>query len=410
VSEELAPALTTTGEHAAAPATSGDERLRRWRLLLGSDAADATAVSLAGDDRARDQALAAVYNADPSRGSEGERSAGLGSSAPAVARWLGDIRTYFPTSVVQVMQKDALDRLDLRRMLLEPELLATVEPDVNLVGTLISLGRAMPAQTRETARIVIGTVVDEVQRRLADSLRQAITGALNRTEVTRRPRPRDINWDRTIRRNLRHYQPEHRTIIPETLLGHGRRTSSAREVIIAVDQSGSMAASVVYSSIFAAVMATIRSIRTRLIVFDTAVVDLTDELDDPVEVLFGTQLGGGTDINAAVAYCQSLVARPSDTIFVLISDLYEGGVEAELIKRVGALVNAGVAVVVLLALSDAGAASYDRRLAAKLSAIGAPSFACTPDLFPELMAAAIGRRDVAAWAAERDLVVTRASD
>jgi Mg-chelatase subunit ChlD len=380
-----------------------DERLRRWRLVLGGEA-DGLTNALEGTDAARDQALSALYGA---RVDSGERTAGLGNSAPAVARWLGDIRTYFPTSVVQVLQRDALERLNLKRMLLEPELLSTVEPDVNLVGTLISLGRAMPGQSRETAKIVIRKVVDEVERRLANSLRQAITGALNRSEITRRPRPRDINWDRTIRRNLRHYQPEYRTIVPEVVLGHGRRTSAAREVIIAVDQSGSMAASVVYSSIFAAVMATIRSIRTRLVVFDTAVVDLTDELDDPVEVLFGTQLGGGTDINSAVAYCQSLVQRPADTIFVLISDLYEGGVEAELTKRIASLVGSGVTVVVLLALSDKGAPSYDRQLAAKLSALGAPSFACTPDLFPELMAAAVGRRDVADWAAEHDLIVTR---
>jgi Mg-chelatase subunit ChlD len=380
-----------------------DERLRRWRLVLGGEA-DGLTNALEGTDAARDQALSALYGA---RVDSGERTAGLGNSAPAVARWLGDIRTYFPTSVVQVLQRDALERLNLKRMLLEPELLSTVEPDVNLVGTLISLGRAMPGQSRETAKIVIRKVVDEVERRLANSLRQAITGALNRSEITRRPRPRDINWDRTIRRNLRHYQPEYRTIVPEVVLGHGRRTSAAREVIIAVDQSGSMAASVVYSSIFAAVMATIRSIRTRLVVFDTAVVDLTDELDDPVEVLFGTQLGGGTDINSAVAYCQSLVRRPADTIFVLISDLYEGGVEAELTKRIASLVGSGVTVIVLLALSDKGAPSYDRQLAAKLSALGAPSFACTPDLFPELMAAAVGRRDVADWAAEHDLIVTR---
>ena len=375
-----------------------DERLRRWRLVLGGEAEE-MGVALRGPDAARDQALAALYDED--------RSSGLGGSAPAVARWLGDIRTYFPTSVVQVMQRDAIERLNMKQLLLEPELLSSVEPDIELVGTLISLGRAMPSKTRETARVVVRKVVDEVERRLANALRQAISGALNRAEVTRRPKARDINWDRTIRRNLRHYQAEHKTIIPEVLLGHGRRQSAAREVIIAVDQSGSMAASVVYSSIFAAVMGTIRSIKTQLVVFDTQVVDMTDQLDDPVEILFGTQLGGGTDINSAVAYCQTLVRRPSDTIFVLISDLYEGGVAEELTKRIGTLVNSGVTVVVLLALSDQGRPSYDRELAARLSALGAPSFACTPDLFPDLMAAAIGKRDLTAWAAERELVVTR---
>jgi Mg-chelatase subunit ChlD len=375
-----------------------DERLRRWRLILGGDEADGIGFALRGPDAAADRALAALYDSD--------RSAGLGGSAPSVARWLGDIREYFPTSVVQIMQKDALERLDLQRMLFEPELLETVEPDVDLVGTLISLGRAMPSKTRETARVVIRKVVDEIERRVANAMRQAVAGALNRTTVTRRPRHADIDWDRTIRKNLRHYQADYRTVIPEVLLGHARKQSSLRDVVIAVDQSGSMAASVVYSAVFAAVMGSIKSIQTKLVVFDTAVVDLSDELDDPVEVLFGTQLGGGTDINGAVGYCQSLIRRPADTIFVLISDLYEGGVEDELTKRVASMVSSGVTVIVLLALSDQGAPSFDRRLAARLAGLGAPSFACTPDLFPDLMAAAIGRRDIGAWAAERDLVIT----
>ena len=235
------------------------------------------------------------------------------------------------------MQQDALERLNLRRMLLEPELLASIQPDLNLATELIALGGVMPAETRSTAREIVREVVEDIQRRLQSPLQQAIAGALNRAAVTRRPRQRDIDWDRTIRRNLRHYQPDYKTIIPETLLGHARRSNALRDVVIAVDQSGSMAASVVYSSVFAAVMASIRSVETKLVVFDTSVVDLTDLLDDPVEVLFSTQLGGGTDINRAVGYCQTLVTRPADTIFVLISDLFEGGVEQELIARISQL-------------------------------------------------------------------------
>jgi Mg-chelatase subunit ChlD len=306
------------------------------------------------------------------------------------------------------MQHDAMERLSLRRMLLEPELLATVEPDLELATELISLGSVMPAETRETARTVVRTVVEDIERRLSNPMLQAVTGALNRAALTRRPRHRDIDWDRTIRRNLRHYQPEYRTVIPETLLGHGRRSSSLRDVVIAVDQSGSMAASVVYASVFAAVMASIRTMQTRLVVFDTSVVDLTELLDDPVEVLFGTQLGGGTDINRAVGYCQGLIARPTDSIFVLISDLFEGGVERELLARVAQLVSSGVTVIVLLALSDRGAPSYDHELAAKVAALGAPAFACTPDHFPGLISAAIERRDVGRWASEQGIALERA--
>ena len=379
-----------------------DERLRRWRMVLGGADADGTGVALGGDDLKRDQALDRLYDA--------EREAGLGGSSPAVVRWLGDIRTYFPSSVVSVMQHDALERLNLRRMLLEPELLATIQPDLELATELIALGSVMPSETRDTARGIVRQVVEDVERRLASPLRQAVSGAVNRASVTSRPRHRDIDWDRTIRRNLRHYQPDYRTLIPETLLGHARRATALRDVVIAVDQSGSMAASVVYASVFAAVMASIRSVETSLVVFDTSVVDLTELLDDPVEVLFGTQLGGGTDINRAVGYCQALVRRPADTIFVLISDLYEGGVERELITRVAQLLASGVTVIVLLALSDKGAPAFDHELAAKLAALGAPAFACTPDQFPGLIAAAIEKRDVGRWAAEEGIALERPKD
>ncbi len=376
-----------------------DERLRRWRLVLGGGPADGTGASLAGDDREIDAALAALYDSGRSPGDGQQRGAGLGASAPRVARWLGDIRTYFPSTVVQVMQSDAIERLNLHRLLLEPEMLEAVTPDVHLVGTLLALNKVMPEQARAQARAIVAQVVTELERRVAQKTRTAVTGALNRATRTYRPRYRDIDWNRTIRANLRHYQPEHGTVVPERLIGYGRRTSAVqRDVILCVDQSGSMAASVVYSGVFAAVLASMRTLRTSLVVFDTAVVDLTEQLADPVEVLFGTQLGGGTDINRAIAYAQELITRPRDTIFVLISDLYEGGVQDEMLRRVAAMCAAGVQVIALLALSDDGAPSYDRDNAAALAALGVPAFACTPDAFPDLMAAAIQRRDLTAFA------------
>jgi hypothetical protein len=250
-----------------------------------------------------------------------------------VARWLGDIRTYFPSSVVKVMQQDALERLDLKQKLMEPEMLDAVVPDIHLVGTLLSLKHLIPNKTRASARMVVQKVVDELMRKLANPTRQAIMGSLNRASRNRRPRLREIDWDHTIRANLKHYQPEYGTIIPEVLIGFGKKRSSLQDVVLCIDQSASMAESIVYSSIFGAVIASLPAVKTSLVVFDTSVVDLTDELKDPVSVLFGTQLGGGTDINRALAYCQGLIQRPQDTILVLISDLYEGGVREELIKR-----------------------------------------------------------------------------
>lgn len=373
---------------------SDAERLRRWRLILGGDA-DGTGCGLAGDDRRMDESLAALYRPAPGTGrgaggSGSTRTGGLGASAPAVARWLGDIREYFPSGVVQIMQQDAIERLDLTRLLLEPEMLAAVEPDVHLVGTLLSLNRLMPDATKDAARTVVRRVVDDLERRIAQRTRSLVQGALDRSTRVHRPRHHDIDWNATIRANLKHYQADYRTVVPERLVGYGRqRNGVQKDVVLCIDQSGSMAASVVYASVFGAVLGSMRSLHTSMVVFDTAVVDLTDRLADPVDVLFGTQLGGGTDINRALAYCQSLVTRPADTVVILISDLYEGGVRQEMLRRVASMRRAGVQVVTLLALSDEGAPAYDHENAAALAALGSPAFACTPDLFPEVMAAAV---------------------
>ncbi len=364
---------------------------RRWRLVLGGDTADGVGCTLDAAQLQMDKALNALYDSD--------RRGGLGSSAPSVARWLGDIREYFPASVVQVMQRDAIERLDMKRLLMEPEMLESLEPDVHLVADLIALSGSIPAKTRETARAVVKKVVDALVAKLAEPTRQAVIGALNRAARNRRPRHADIDWPRTIRANLKHFQPDYQTLVPETRIGLGRRRQSMRHVILCIDQSGSMAASVVYSAIFGAVLATLPAVSTSLVVFDTAIVDLTDELDDPIDLLFSTRLGGGTDINRAVAYCQQLVRAPHETIFVLISDLFEGGVEAEFMKRAATLAASGVQFVTLLALSDEGAPHYNADLAAQLATIGIPAFACTPDRFPELMAAAIQRADLRDFAA-----------
>ncbi|MEM7244694.1 MAG: VWA domain-containing protein [Acidobacteriota bacterium] len=387
---------------------SAELRTKRWRLLLGQEAEGSTQVEagLSADERRMDRALELLYGGEEDE--HGNRQAGLERSNINVPRWLGDIRKYFPSSVVQVMQTDALERLDLHRLLLEPEMLEAVEADVHLVATLVSMRGLLPVEASETARQVVAKVVEELQRKLEQPMRTAVSGAINRASRTLRPRRHsDIDWNRTIRANLRHYQPEHRTIVPETLIGFGRQQRSLRDITLCIDQSGSMAESVVYSSVFGAVLASLPSVSTRLVVFDTSVVDLTEELDDPVEVLFSTQLGGGTDINRAVGYCQEKIENPEDSIFVLISDLYEGGVEEELLKRTAQLIASGVQVIVLLALSDEGAPAYDAKLARKLAVLGAPSFACTPELFPDLMAAAIAKKDLGQWLGEKGITGAR---
>lgn len=400
---------------AAAGRVSDGERRRRWRLVLGaagdggegggegeSIAAGFTAAALAGADARMDAAMAAVYDAAPRRGRQ--RAGGLGSSAPSVARWLGDIRRYFPTSVVQVMQRDAIERLDLQQLILEPELLGALEPDIHLASLLVELNELLPDETRATARAIVRSIVEQLERRFGARTRDAVDGALASAQRTHRPRPVDIDWLRTIEANLRHYLPEQRTVVPERLVGRARRRRGLqREVIVAIDQSASMSDSVVYASMFAAVLGSMSSLRTSVVAFDTAVADLTPLLHDPVDLVFGVQLGGGTDIATAMAYCRQLVTSPADTVVVLVSDLYEGGSPSLLVERMAEFVRAGATVVVLLALSDNGAPAYDHAMAASLAEVGVVSLACTPDAFPDLFAAAVEGRDVARWANEHGL-------
>lgn len=376
-----------------------EEHLRKWRLVLGGHQNDGTGFSLSETDMSIDKTLEALYDSD--------KQGGLGPSSPNVARWLGDIRTFFPNTVVQVMQQDALKRLNLTQMLFEREMLENVEADVHVVATLMTLSKVIPDKTKDTARHVVKKVVDELLKKLSQPMQQAVTGSLNRSARNRRPRHNEINWHTTILKNLKHYQPEYKTIIPETRIGYGKKRTSLKDVVLCLDQSGSMGTSVVYSGIFGSVMASIPAIKTKMVVFDTAVADLTEELTDPVELLFGVQLGGGTDIHDALTYCQQIITRPLDTVLVLITDLYEGGNPEGMRKCATELATAGVQVVVLLALNDDGAPSYDHGNAQFFSNLGIPVFACTPDKFPDLMAAALSKQDINQWAAKEDIVLKK---
>lgn len=378
------------------------ERKRRWQLALG----DEDSSELPERDRRLSAALSALYNLDPQNKSRG----GLGASSPRVARWLGDIREFFPTPVVQIIQKDAFARLNLKSLMLEPEFLSTLEADVHLVADLIAMRSAIPEKAKETARQIVRKVVEELLERLERKTVETLRGVLNRSQRTRRPRATDIDWKRTIGANLRHYQPQHHSIVPETLIGFSRKSKTKANldhVILCVDQSGSMATSVVYASIFSAVIASLPRIDLRLICFDTAILDLTEQLSDPVEVLFGGQLGGGTDINAALAYCEQQIEHPSKTHLILISDLYEGGDAQSMLARVAALKQSGVNVIVLLALSDEGHPSYHTSFAEQIAAMDCPVFACTPDQFPDLMGTALSGRDIHQWAAGEQIALVR---
>ena len=387
---------------ADAPAPSSDSPLdgpisaeERWQLMLG---ADEELGGLRGSLQVMDRALGALYNT----GDDAEdRRGGLGASAPSVTRWLGDIRNYFPSRVVRVMQTDAIERLGVRSLLTEPEVLETLEPDVHLVATLAQLSSVIPERSRATARAVVAKVARQVEERIADRLQQSVLGALNRASRTSRPRPGDIDWNRTIAANLKNYLPEHRTVVPERLIGYGRRHLGVqREFAICLDQSGSMATSVVYASIMAGVMASLRTLRTSLVAYSTDIADLTEALADPVDVIFGAQLGGGTDTSPALEYCRRTITRPSAAVLLLISDLYDSDPK-RMLGHIARIQADGVRVVVLLTLSDDGLPFYNHDVAASLGDMGVPAFGCTPDAFPDLIAAAIQGEDLGRWAEQR---------
>lgn len=385
-----------------APAPSSDSPLdgpisaeERWQLMLG---ADEELGGLRGSLQAMDRALGALYNT----GDDAEdRRGGLGASAPSVTRWLGDIRNYFPSRVVRVMQTDAIERLGVRSLLTEPEVLETLEPDVHLVATLAQLSSVIPERSKATARAVVAKVARQVEERIADRLQQSVLGALNRASRTSRPRPGDIDWNRTIAANLKNYLPEHRTVVPERLIGYGRRHLGVqREFAICLDQSGSMATSVVYASIMAGVMASLRTLRTSLVAYSTDIADLTEALADPVDVIFGAQLGGGTDTSPALEYCRRTITRPSAAVLLLISDLYDSDPKC-MLEHIARIQADGIQVVVLLTLSDDGLPFYNHDVAASLGDMGVPAFGCTPDAFPDLIAAAIQGEDLGRWAEQR---------
>jgi VWA domain containing CoxE-like protein len=387
------------------PTPDQSERLRRWRLVLGRSAQDCLtgmgAGALSRDDGLMDEALAAIYDeSEEGDGNSAQRQAGLGRSAPKLAKWLGDIRTYFQEDVVAVIQNDAVERKGMKQLLLEPELLKNVQPSLQLVGTLLSLSRQIPEHTKETAREVVRALVDQIKLLLESEIRRAVTGALNRRQHSPIPRVDSIDWKRTIARNLKNWQPSLQRMIPERFwfFSRGQRQNQWT-VIVDMDQSGSMADSVVYGAVTGSIFASLPALNTRVVAFDAEVVDLTETCgDDPVDMLFGVQLGGGTDINKSVAYCRQFVTDPAKTLFILITDLYEGGNEAQLVRRLKEMVESGVRCLCLLALSDSGIPIYDENLARKLAKLGIPCFGCTPQNLPALVEGALGGEDLVALA------------
>ncbi len=383
------------------------ERMKRWRLILGAESNErfasmngAQGFGLSEEQRLMDQALAAIYNRSESGGFGSGRGAGSGPSNPKVSRWLGDVRTLFEKDLVTVIQADAMERCGLRQLLFEPELLENIEPDISLASTILMLKDQIPKRSKESVRAFIAKIVEEINRLLEADIRRAVTSAVNRRMHSPIPSAAAMDYPLTIRRNLKNYNPDLGTIVPEHFYFFDRTTTAASKqwtVILDVDQSGSMGESVIYSSIMSCILASMASIRTYIVAFDTNIVDLTEKCEEPIDLLFGFQLGGGTNIERSVAYCQKFVENPSKTLFFLITDLEEGGNRAALLHRLKELKESGVTVVCLLAIADGGKPYYDAQMAERVSRLAIPCFACNPQMLPALLERAFRGQDLEAF-------------
>lgn len=371
--------------------------LSRWRLILGSETQDSFSGMgggvLSQEEALMDSALGTIYGGPGEGFGASGSGGGKNPPSPVLSKWLGDLRSLFDPETVAVVQNDAIERKGLKQLLLEPELLDTLEPDLNLASTLLMLKDQIPKKSKESARNFIRKIVEEINRMLESDVRRAVTAALNRKAHSPLPSAAAMDFPYTIRRNLKNYNPELGVIVPERVWFFDRSSRVNRwHVILDIDQSGSMGQSILYSSVMACVLASMSAVKTSVVAFDTQIMDLTPLCQDPVDLLFGFQMGGGTDIAKSIAYCQGLVESPAKTLFFLISDLEEGGNRAALLRRVEELKASGVTVVVLLAIADGGKPYYDAQTAQRIAAMDIPCFACAPEKLPALLEQALTGR------------------
>lgn len=382
------------------------ERMKRWRLILGGESQEQFdqmgCLPLDSGQQLMDQALAAIYDNTRSGGFGGQ-GAGKGPSMPVVSKWLGDIRSMFDRELVTIIQADAMERCGLKQLMFEPEILEQMEPDLNLASMILTLKDQIPSRSKEQVRAFIRRIVERINQLLAEDIRRSVTSALNKRRHSPIPSAAALDYKETIRRNLKNYNPGLKRLVPEHFYFYDRTTSSAANrytVILDVDQSGSMGESVIYSSVISCILASMASVKTHIVAFDTKVVDLTDQCSDPVDLLFGFQLGGGTDIEKSVAYCQQFIENPRKTLFFLISDLMEGGSRAGLLGRLGEIRDSGATPVCLLAIADHGKPYYDAQIAGRIAAMGIPCFACNPQKIPDLLERALKGQDLESFQRE----------
>ncbi|MBD5551288.1 MAG: VWA domain-containing protein [Lachnospiraceae bacterium] len=374
--------------------TDEQELLNRWRLVLGKYAADKLPFSAAEDSYAdvlhymdMEEALDFLYSREYSeeRGiREEERAGGKQASKLTVPSWLQQVKKLFPKQTVEIMERHALEKYNMTELLTDPEVLQKLEPNRELLKTILTLKHMMKGDVLEMAKEIVRKVADELTKKMEQELKRSFFGKLDRTSSSPVKSARNLDIKKTIRQNLKNYDTEQKQLILKQVYFHSRmKRYNSWRVILCVDESGSMLDSVIHSAVMAGIFAKLPMLDVKLVIFDTSVVDLSGYVEDPVETLMSIQLGGGTNIAGALSYCETLIDFPYRTMVVLISDLYEGGGYQNLYSVSKGIIESGAKLIALTALDMEANPSYDRHAAVKLAELGAHVGAMTPEELAE---------------------------
>jgi hypothetical protein len=368
------------------------DALLRWRLVLGSEAEEGLGCGLEGEDARRDRALGYLYNREYGAGRNvrgtGSPRGGLEDSALSVPEWINEVHTLFPRRTIERIEKDALERYQLQEMVTNPDLLRRVQPSLPLLRAVLHTKHLMNQEVLALARTLVQKMVEQLLEKLARPVRSVFLGAVDRRRRSPLKVAKNFDARTTVRRNLAHWDPASKRLFLRTpfFWSRVRRQSDRWQLLILVDQSGSMTDSVIHSAVTAAIFWGIRSLRTYLILFDTNIVDVTDHCSDPVETLMKVQLGGGTDIGGALQYASALVEDPRRTIVILITDFCEGAPLDRLFGTARRLIESGATLLGLAALDERAEPHYDRDTAERLVLLGAHVAAMTPGELAEWVA------------------------
>lgn len=377
------------------------EQLKRWRLILGSECEQDFACfgmsELSQEQILLDNALAQIYGLDQNDSYDfGHKGSKDAKSKPNLSKWLGDLNKLFDKDIISIIQNDAIEKKGLKQLLLEKELLEQVVPDLNMASTLLMLKDQIPSKSKDAARAFIRKIVEQINKNMQQDIQRSVSAALNKKQHSPIATASAIDFKYTIAKNLKHYNQDLQTIIPQKVYFFDRQVKVNKwHIILDIDQSGSMGETIIYSSIMSCILASMSSLKTNVVAFDTKVMDLTPLCSDPVDLLYGFQMGGGTDIAKSLAYCRQFIQTPNKTLFFLISDLEEGGNRAALLEHLQQIKDSGVYVIVLLAVSDlAKKPYYDQTTAKKIAAMHIPCLACSPQKLPLLLESALKKHDL----------------